>query len=180
MAEKLQEQISALVDDECETEEIGLALRQLIRDAELQQCWQRYHLIGDVLKGNTPPAVDARFSQKVAAAVEAEPPLAVRRAAGSRSWYKPVAGFALAASIAAVAVVVLRADGSHDMVTMSTAVTSPTSNVVAATNSSPAGNNSSTNSRLSTYLVDHNSYASLNSVYGVLPYVRMASYQIGP
>ena len=177
MADKLYEQLSALVDDECETEEIGLALRRVTRDPELEGRWERYHLIGDVLKGHVPPAVDTQFSRRLQAQIDSEAPLTSLRAKG-RNWFKPVAGFALAASIAAVAVVVLRTDGAGNVMARTTTVASTAASAAAVTPAVVEGDQP--NNRLTVYLVNHNSYASLNSVYGVLPYVRMASYQIGP
>lgn len=179
MADKLDEQISALMDDECAAQEIELVLRQLIRNAELQGCWTRYHLISDVLRGNAPPAVDSGFSTQLQAAIDGEPPLVGYRSR-TGSWYKPLAGLALAASVAAVAVLALRTDGTHAGVgTLPGAVQQSVVDVAKATTRPNPTRADQADARLNMYLVDHNSYASLNSVYGVLPYVRMATYQTG-
>ena len=42
----------------------------------------------------------------------------------------------------------------------------------------PAGKNGGlVDTRLNNYLVNHNNYASLNGMNGMLPYVRMVGYQ---
>lgn len=174
MADKFKEQVSALVDDECAAQEIKLALRQLVRTEELQASWQRYHLISDVLKGNTPPVIDHTFTQRLRTAIDADAAARIIPAGPSLlgRWYKPLAGFALAASVAAVAVLVTGGD-------------QPSGNVPSV--AMPGGVNSGTlttgvdqpDAKLDKYLVNHNSLASMSSVYGVLPYVRMASGSSG-
>jgi sigma-E factor negative regulatory protein RseA len=173
MAEKIHEQVSALMDDECASEEIKLALRRLERDEALQERWQRYHLISDVIKGSVPLAIDADFSARMRSVLDNEPPLTAVRGNTAPAWRKPAIGFALAASVAAVTVLTQRNEidvnpippisgvGDGVQITDGTAATDPGEN------------------RLNAYLVNHNSFASMSSVYGVMPYVRMASYQNG-
>jgi negative regulator of sigma E activity len=116
------ENLSALLDGELPPEQTGFLLKRIERDAELRATLLRYQLVGDTLRGER---VRARpdFALRVSAAIAAEPPLPLPEArpaiaaatsrvpARSRrapAWLKPLAGLAVAASVASVAVVVLQ------------------------------------------------------------------------
>lgn len=179
MADKTVEQLSALVDDEFEELELELALRRLAKDAELKARWQRYHLIGDALRNHLPEAIDTHFADRVSKALEPEPALQSTPAIPAvSSWYKPLVGFALAASVATVAVLGLdRIQPDH----------TPNASSLSAIASSESISETQTTSvdakldaRLNSYLVNHNEYASMNRVHGVLPYVRMVGYKTNP
>jgi sigma-E factor negative regulatory protein RseA len=112
------EHLSALLDGELPPEQTDFLLKRVQRDAELRGTLQRYQLVGDTLRGER---VQARpdFMLRVSAAIAAEPPLPapeVRRTSGrgaaARRWLKPVAGLAVAATVASVAVVVMQRDPS--------------------------------------------------------------------
>ena len=112
MSDILNEQLSALLDGELPPEETTLLLKRLGREAELAGRLSRYRLCGDVLRGErVQPRAD--FTMRVSARIAAEPPLPVARRAAAPRWLKPLAGLAVAASVAVVAVLVLR--GSPDL-----------------------------------------------------------------
>jgi len=111
MSDILKEQLSALLDGELPPEQTTLLLRRLGREPELAQRLTRYRLCGDVLRGErVQPRAD--FTLRVSAAIAAEaplpsPPRATRRPDAAR-WLRPLAGLAVAASVAVAAVLVLR------------------------------------------------------------------------
>lgn len=72
MADK--EQLSALMDGECVDQSL---ISELERDAESQTSWQNYHLIGDVMRGETPAKPEWDIASGVMAALESEPVHAV-------------------------------------------------------------------------------------------------------
>lgn len=74
MADKIGEQLSALMDSECEAVEVELALRRLAKDADLRARWQRYHLISDAMKNNIPEMLDADFAKRISSKISADPP----------------------------------------------------------------------------------------------------------
>ncbi|MDX1606537.1 MAG: hypothetical protein R3202_10125, partial [Candidatus Competibacterales bacterium] len=117
-----------------------------------------------------------RFSERIRAAIDAEPTVHASPTRAARSWQKPAIGFALAASVAAMAVITLQ-PWNADPAT-SPLASSDASEPRVAQASAPAADNR-TAERLNDYLVSHSSLASMNSVYGVLPYVRMASHTGG-
>lgn len=174
-------QLSAMVDDELEEREVDLALRRLNRDYDSKARWERYHLIGDAIQGHLPAALDIDFAARIRQAIEAEP-LPLPAARPLPAWYKPVTGFALAASVVLVALFGLK-------LTQIDTTFIPTAPLAANTPSTPAlipvasltqrvdDASEPVEARLSSYLVNHNGYASMNSMHGMLPYVRMVGYQ---
>ena len=188
-------QLSAMVDEQLDAMEINLALRRLSRDSGLQARWERYYLISDALQGHLPDALDLSFAARIHQAIAAEPlPQPVARPLPA--WYKPVTGFGLAASVALATLVGIRMNppdaptASAPLVSSPTPPSPPASLAAAPVRSTTiplqvAALNSSVNSlaaepnavRLNSYLVNHNGYASMNSVHSMLPYVRMVGYQ---
>ncbi|HRD65300.1 MAG TPA: sigma-E factor negative regulatory protein [Candidatus Competibacter sp.] len=174
-------QLSAIVDDELEDREVDLILRRLSRDLDSRTRWERYHLISDALQGHLPDAFDAGFAARVRQAVEAESPL--RPAAKPLpTWYKPVTGFGLAASVVLVALFgfkLTRTDNAFPSSGQlaSTVFSAPIAIQTASTAWQPDRSDNPAEARLNSYLVNHNGAASRNSVNGMLPYVRMVGYQ---
>jgi negative regulator of sigma E activity len=126
MSDTLHEQLSAFLDGELPPEETDLLLKRLARDPELRATLGRYGLVGDTLRGERSRA-SAGFALRVRSALEQEPALQPRPAAppaaasvrtppaargGVPRWLKPAAGFAVAATVAGLAVLVLQRDPS--------------------------------------------------------------------
>jgi sigma-E factor negative regulatory protein RseA len=51
MSEKLKEALSAVIDGEADEFELRRVLDEIGKDPTLAHCWERYHLIGPVLRG---------------------------------------------------------------------------------------------------------------------------------
>jgi sigma-E factor negative regulatory protein RseA len=114
MNEELDSQLSAMFDDELPPAECELLARRLSRDEQLKARWGRYAVIGAAIRAEHDVRLDARLPQRVKAAISAEPALAAAPAAKRSArllskWWQPVAGLAVAASVAAVAILWLRA-----------------------------------------------------------------------
>lgn len=108
----LEERISALFDDEVGAFEARRLTDELLGDPELQRRWGRYQLIGDALRNELPAQVSCDFVERVHVAIAREP--ALQAAPGGRRrprWLKPLAGLAVAASVAGVAILTLRGMG---------------------------------------------------------------------
>lgn len=177
-------QLSAMVDDELQDMENDLVLRRLSRDHDARDRWERYHLISNALQDHLPAIIDADFAARIRQAIEAEP-LPLPGVKPLPTWYKPVTGFALAASIVLMALFGLK-------LTQTDAI-QPTAQFAAATPPLPVSTsalpiqtvasiqrgdpaNEPDQARLGSYLVNHNGYASMNNMHGMLPYVRMVGY----
>lgn len=77
MTEKLRQSLSAVIDDEADAFELRRVLDELGHDQELRGLWERYHLIGNALRGEC-SALPAALPDRVwdALASSGEEPLA--------------------------------------------------------------------------------------------------------
>jgi sigma-E factor negative regulatory protein RseA len=99
-----------MFDDELATAECELLARRLSRDAELRARWERYAVIAAAIRAERGVRLNARVARRVSVIVGAEPALAAAAASGRapRRWLRPVAGAAVAASVAAVSILWFR------------------------------------------------------------------------
>ena len=98
-----KEQLSAFMDDELDgmdDNQVG----QMLKDPEALEVWSRYHLISDGLRRSLPEHPDQDLAGKVSAAVAQEPAIVAPIRRRSRSFARPAAGFAIAASVAMLAI----------------------------------------------------------------------------
>jgi len=174
MKEKLHEQLSALVDDELVAAEQELLVRQLGTDPALRERLARYQIISDALQNHLPPRVDAGFHKSIQAALQAEPAVHVEgpRFAG---LIKPLAGLAVAASVAVVAVLSLQSIRNEPASTPAMASAPVTQDYLRADVRPLPASSPQAPQSLDAYLVNHNEYA-VNR--GMLPYVRLVGHEM--
>ena len=110
MSEQIREQVSAFLDGELPSSETELLLKRLMRDGELRQSFGRYALIGESLRGISQAQLSRGFNTRVNRAIDGEPLVTGDAPLRGRSshWWRPFAGAAVAAGVAAVAVVALQ------------------------------------------------------------------------
>ena len=110
MSEQIREQVSAFLDGELPNSETELLLKRLTRDGELRESFGRYALIGEAIRGNSRGLVTKNFAGRVNLAIDGEPVTASGQVRESRAprWWRPFAGVAVAAGVAAVAVLALQ------------------------------------------------------------------------
>jgi sigma-E factor negative regulatory protein RseA len=110
MSEQIREQVSAFLDGELPNSETELLLKRLTRDGELRESFGRYAVIGEALRGSSPILLARGFTSRVNFAIDGEPVPANGHAQQARvqRWWRPFAGAAVAAGVAAVAVVALQ------------------------------------------------------------------------
>jgi sigma-E factor negative regulatory protein RseA len=110
MSEQIREQVSAFLDGELPNAETELLLKRLTRDGELRESFGRYALIGEALRGAGHAYLTKGFAGRVNFAIDGEPAVASGHAPHTRAprWWRPFAGAAVAAGVAAVAVVALQ------------------------------------------------------------------------
>jgi sigma-E factor negative regulatory protein RseA len=110
MSEQIREQVSAFLDGELPGSETELLLKRLTRDPELRQSFGRYALIGESLRGASGASLSLAFATRVNRAIDGEPAAPLPAGARTRPlrWWRPIAGTAVAAGVAAVAVVALQ------------------------------------------------------------------------
>lgn len=182
MSDEIREQLSALVDDELSDVEQPLLLGRMQRDAELRECLGRYQLIGEVMRGitdTTTLGVADRVRRVLQHEVGGQVPDTPKQE--GFKWWKPVAGFAVAASVALVAVLTVSSvretatDAVPELASSSNSAGVP---AVARVNDDQWDRiEPGIDKRLSGYLVNHNEYAASRGVQGVMPYVRIVGFE---
>ncbi|NNE05388.1 MAG: hypothetical protein HKN15_06660 [Xanthomonadales bacterium] len=161
MSKETLEHLSSLMDGEL-TRDTGLFLtRRLSSDGELGQTWERYHLIRDCLRqpGAGMPVV--ALSARMKHALDAE--ASGQSIEPARRWLRPVAGLAIAASVALMAVVAVGPEQGLNSSPPTQAVAAQPFNSSSAISAMPATEAASFNpadrsrdARLNSYLMRHN------------------------
>ena len=176
--DKQAELVSGLVDGELDERSADEVISHLEQDAESRSRWMRYHVISDVVKGHANARVDSGFAARVSAAIADEPAiLAPRRKKGIPAFLKQASGFAVAATVAVVAVLAVQPQDGTDDGIQQVATTTPAGNtewVRVNTGVNWNVEKPSVESKLNAYLVNHNGYSS--GVRGILPYAPIVSY----
>ncbi len=183
MTDSIKEQISALVDGELPASERELLLRRMESDPALRQMWRRYQLIHDTLHRDLPEQVDTGFSERVMRAIDNEHieslPLAVRLARLAR----PLAGLAVAASVAAMVIVGVQRIGTDtgiDTIPVATTASMPRDGFRQVSGTRWDTQQPEVQARLNSYLVNHNEYSAATSIQGILQYRRIVGYDAVP
>jgi len=182
MTEKLHEQISALVDDELAEAEQALLIKRLEGDVALRNSLLRYQLISDSLQNHLPSKIDPDFNIGVQLALQDDPNVQAGSARLAR-LFKPVAGLAIAASVAVVAVLSLQSVRQEAPSATAAIAKAPVTAESAGSDVAPLLANapvySSTGAQgLDVYLANHNEYAVNRGMQGMLPYVRLVGHDM--
>ena len=135
-----QQQLSAWMDGDLPSDEARFLLRRLQHDDELASRLGRWQLCGDVLRGQAQAPAPAGFVERVAAAVNAEPSLLAASATAprARSNLRVWGGGALAASVASIALFMVRQQVLDETPVPSTASVAGQSSAVATGNAGSA------------------------------------------
>jgi sigma-E factor negative regulatory protein RseA len=196
MSEQQRQQVSALVDGELDSMTVHTTLGALAASTDLQAAWERYHLIGNALRGD---AIHPEFRQiagRLRARIADEPipltPAAARRGGGP-SWVGTFLGAALAASAAFLAVfAVPQLFEAGPAVSTTTTTSAPP--IVVLSNTPPrllterfevqtSGqrwhvSQPALENKLDRFLVNHQEYSPV-ALKGLLPYATFVGYETG-
>ena len=162
MTTNAHEQLSALLDGELPAAEIPMAVRRVGRDRELRQAAERYSLIGDALRGDLPAGQPANLVERVRAAIDATPAPTAESTTNRGRLLRYGTGFAVAASVALVALVALPGGQQQQLeppALSATEVASPVAEqrmMIQPVFTRPAGGGPD---RLTRYYVNHSEYA---------------------
>jgi len=104
MSKETREHLSALVDGEISRETSRFLVRRLGADDELRATWRRYHLVRDCIRYQDGTIAGDDLCARVSLALENEQSGKHSRKIPA-TWLKPVAGLAIAASVALMAIV---------------------------------------------------------------------------
>ena len=187
MSDLKRERLSCFVDGEITESERHIA-DHLLKDQELLDTWSRYHLLSDCLNQQLPRYMGRHLSADVAQLIQSEPAiLAPTKLAPA--FMKPVAGFALAASVTAMAILGIQQQRLADQLVVAqqqpiqgvqnTAVSGapPIPIRQISSQTSTYGDGSADKSRqLNRYLVNYNENRADLGMQGIIPYVRMVAH----
>lgn len=197
MQETHHEHLSSMMDGELEKDHVPEFLDRLQSDSELQNKLDRYGLIRSAIRGEQLPSADHDLSQRVSRILEQEPTVLAPRAFSWKSYR--LAGAAMAASVAAMAIIlvnqtpVTQSPLSHTPIATQAAVPSqikpepvlvavkPEQSPVETANQSPIETaaisfDQSVDANFDAYLLNHNVNASAMQMPGMMPNVRLVSY----
>jgi len=183
MNEVNKEQLSALIDGEHDNDH---AIDELIHNDDMKETWSRYHLIGDCLRDNLPEGISNQVYSEVSQTLRNEPTILAPQTT-KRFNFKPLAGLAIAASVAMVAVFSIQSNNevvpTINSGTPIAASSQPDSFEFSEPQVLPASVKMSdtpesiADQRLNNYLMNHNEYRSSNGMNSILPYVRMVTIE---
>lgn len=190
------EKLSALLDDALEDQQLTDFMQDLKRDpiADAETA-QRYRLMGDVMRDELDQSSFMDISSAVHRAIENEPELdqlAVKSESVAKvksrqsvssvfsNWLKPLAGMAVAASVAMVTLVtfntVQNSDSSTpaDQLAQTQLVNPEIARNVRVASTLNTSKSTEQQKQLNEYMMQHSGYASQSTLQGMMPYVRAA------
>lgn len=188
MTDEKLEAISVLMDGE-NLDDGALAISELLRDEALRHAWGRYHIISDCLRRALPARIDPSLSVRIAAALRREPTVLAPQPVFRSAILKPLAGLAVAASVAAMALVGMqlhRGTGEtppQPLVASQAPLVQPPGTFTFASGhpgeqaARPQLARGQTSARLNRYLVNYNEYRSNAAIQGMFPYVRIVAHE---
>lgn len=194
---KNNENLSAYLDDALSDDQIESLLAEQDASDLAENNFSvasRYHLIGEALRGELSDAamvdVSAQVSQAIRHesmdAIESAKPVKTAKVSQSRfsfsawleSFARPLAGMAVAASVAVFMVVtVVQVDSTENgaqLASQSEPLQVPAATLVAE---NPAVNTPTNEHDFDTYLAEHAEFAAQDTLQGRIPYVRAVSYE---
>lgn len=145
------EKLSALVDNETDAFETRRMIDELLKSEEDRKTWERYHLIGDCLRGGMTQLVGPPFLEGIRSEISRIPSEPVDRTVpSSPGWTRAVAGVGIAATVAVISLagIQLLAPGGGSMPVAEHAEEQPTAIVEALPSFNP-------DPRFARYLENH-------------------------
>lgn len=195
-----REHISALMDDELNERDTHAIIDKMHADPQMLKQWERYHLVSNALKKNLPDTVNSNLTAAIQKNIEDIPfqPLEFKRPARA-STYGKTAGYALAASLGAVAFLgIINSEQQLQIPALTqnnSSLVQPVSAIVkrepAVTVPVPSApsiepvqvrsgrwnvEHPSVESKLNDYLANHE-YSAAAMPRGIPPYVRIVGYE---
>ena len=174
--EHMKQKLSALVDNELDDLEERRVFAALEGDASLRGTWQRYHLVRAALRQDLDAFAALDVSEQVARRIAAEPSNAT--AFNFRRITRLMGTLAIAASVAAIAIVGVQWSQKSSIAQLPMlAASNPVPEAVIRSGTTQWDmQEPETVSALNAYLVEHDEFASTSGFGGMIPYVRVVSY----
>lgn len=187
MTEQIREKVSTLMDGELE---YG-ACPDRLNEQHLVQTWRRYHIISDIMHQRLPVNTDSLLANNISEAIKNEPTILAPVPRTAPTYMKPLAGLAVAASVAAMAIIGVQQyrgdglnNGQQQPIQLELARSEPQAPTlqygvpvqvrpVSAESSPGQTAQMQYDPRISRYILNHNEYQSNMGVQGMTPHVRL-------
>lgn len=181
MNEKMKEQVSTMFDNELDEQEHELLIRRLKQDDSMQSSWQHYQIIGNAMRNDLKTTSMSDMLTNIRHDIDNEPPISASEVSSrvAMRMVKPVAGLAIAASVAAMAIVGLQNVGQVNSPVLQTprlAQSLPATEIHRVSGTRWNQQQPETEMRLNGYLVNHSEYSSSFNLQGMINYARIAGY----
>lgn len=180
----------ALIDGDLSAPGAARVLDRVGRDPVLRARWARHHAVRSALEGARTDHLRAGFCHRLRQALDAEPAVLAPRARppGPRPWLRPVAGAALAASVALVAMGGLFAlqgvpgGGDPRVAPVESGGVDPSGAAglpAMLTGEDEPAASQAARARIGIYLATHSEYAPAADLPGIMPYSRLSGFNAG-
>ncbi|MDH3713659.1 MAG: RseA family anti-sigma factor [Gammaproteobacteria bacterium] len=187
---RVNESLSALADGECDELERARILKSLRGSAALRKRWEYIHTVRAVMRGTRSDYLGNDFADDVSRLIDDEAHMLVPEQPDDgprtrRNWRRPVAGLAIAASVAALSIFGLQTlqnetPDARQVVDGSTWIAPPRAQTAGASGTRWNVQRVELEQRLNNYLLNHMEYATMGDMQGMLPYSRLAGYDRVP
>jgi len=175
--EQLNEKVSSLFDDEQVLDDD--LLDSLTNNDETKAKWARYNLVSDILNDRDQHKVDSNWFTELSAQLDNEPTVLAPHVSRTftQKVVKQVSGFAVAATVATVAILSVQQAQFSEIDNATQFATGISQSTIASSDIKPVTLrlNKAKESRLSGYLVNHYEYSMTGKMQGVMPYMRIVS-----
>jgi len=192
MNQKTTDLTSALLDGELDPETEQRAISTLLNsDRDGVERFARYRLMGDVIRGES-PVLPTSVAEKVHQALVDEPVVLAPRPRRGSHWLRPVAGLAVAASVATAAIfmapqLMTPSGAGPESPQMAAKVPQTAASVpvlVAAQQAAPAPTetarwdaaNKDMEERLNRLVIEHQEFGGRTGINGPVPHIGLVSY----
>jgi len=186
MNEEMNEKLSAMVDGEIDDQSDQI-IDTLIQNPSMRNTWWRYHLISDVLSRELSGYTDSRLADEISAKIKDEPTVLSPQRNAAAAYVKPLAGLAIAASVAAMAILGVQQNRQElpevsnppQIIAQAPVVTPERQYTFPSRPASiqlPDGQNRTpvSDSRMNSYLLNYNEFRTNGTrMQGMIPYVRI-------
>jgi sigma-E factor negative regulatory protein RseA len=168
----MKDKISQLIDQELDPGQQDSLIEQICKNSEAKKCWQRYHLIGSVIR-NEISGAGKDLSTVIGQRLENEPtvlsPLSIDKSENHKptDTWKSVGLFAVAASLTLVAVLTLspvELGSDREQLTVASSTTGSTQAIQFA-------------NEFDEMLVDHAEFTASSGLNGLVAYAKLVSNQ---
>ena len=178
----MNEKLSALMDGELNEAETRKMLSEIEKNKDLRATWSRYHLAASALHDEIIQLSNTSIADKVAKEIEGEPYIV------SPGWWrqsnkkaiKLAGSFAIAASVAVIAVISLQVETTDQANSQSIAKLEPITagDFIRASGTRWRKGSKSTERALNMYLVEHSEFNPVSNFKGMMGYGRIAGYDM--